>query len=145
MAFCFWLLLLDVFKVDPRCSMLQYLCLSCSWVMIIVWIYHILLNHSSVMDIGGVFTVWLLWIMLQWTFMYKWFVWTYVLKSLRLITNIFLLINFTFIIRGKGAWWLTCGKVLKEWYFSLGMIFIIEYWNHLIFLLSSHSKESWSW
>ena len=125
MAFCFWLLLLDVFKVDPCCSMFSIYVFLVAESWFIVWIYHILLNHSSVMDIGGVFTVWLLWIMLQWTFMYKFFVWTYVLQSLRLITNIFLLINFTFLIRGRvldGLLVVKCWKndtLLLAWYSSL--------------------------
>lgn len=118
----FYLMFLRLIHVVACFSIYVFLVAE-SW--FIVWIYHILLNHLSVMDIGGVFTVWLLWIMLQWTFMYKFFVWTYVLQSLRLITNIFLLINFTFLIRGRvldGLLVVKCWKndtLLLAWYSSL--------------------------
>ena len=72
MAFCGWFLLISMF---PR-FILVVTCISAPFLFIagqysVVYIDHILLIPSSVVDIWVVSTLGLLWIVLLWTFMYK--------------------------------------------------------------------------
>lgn len=61
----------SVFKVHPCCSMYQYsMLVNCPKIISIMWVYHCLFIPQLI-DIWVVPTFWLLWIMLLWTYVYK--------------------------------------------------------------------------
>ena len=61
----------NVFKVDPCCFTYQSFISFYSWIIFCGVDTHVLFILSLVDVILGVYTIWLLWIMLLWTFMHK--------------------------------------------------------------------------
>lgn len=74
-AFCSLRIMFLMFIHVVTCFSISFLFIAKQY--FIIWIDHILFMHASVHGRRVVSAFWLLWIILLWTFIYKFFVWTY--------------------------------------------------------------------